>query len=272
MITSTANARVKRLVSLMKKRRSRDQEEIFLAEGPRMFRETPLDRVREVYLSEGFRKKEPGILEELKKTQVSVEILSDSVFSRVSDTQTPQGVLAVVERREADLREMTEDGCPLLLILDGLQDPGNLGTILRTGEGAGVTGVILSSDCVDIYNPKTIRSTMGSIYRVPVCRVKDITETLKEMKEIGICTYAAHLEGQNNYDQEDFTKPCAFLIGNEGNGLREEVAEAADRWIQIPMKGQVESLNAAIAAAVLMFEAGRQRRVGAKKIALWQEV
>ena len=120
----------------------------------------------------------------------------------------------------------------------------------------------MSSDCVDIYNPKTIRSTMGSVYRMPFCRVRDLPGALKEMKQKGICAYAAHLEGQNSYDQEDFTVPCAFLIGNEGNGLREEVAAAADCWIRIPMRGQVESLNAAVAAAVLMFEASRQRRVG----------
>ena len=95
---------------------------------------------------------------------------------------------------------------------------------------------------------------------MPVCRCRDLTEALTEMKKKGILTYAAHLEGKNSYDQEDYRKPCAFLIGNEGNGLRREVAEAADRWIRIPMKGQVESLNAAVAATVLMFEASRQRR------------
>lgn len=262
MITSAANAKVKRLVNLMKKRRSRDQEKVFLAEGPRMFRETPLERVREVYVSEGFQQKEPRIAADLRARRVPVETLAEAVFARVSDTQTPQGILAVVERRESDLDAMLGSGSPLLLVLDGLQDPGNVGTILRTGEGAGVTGVILSSDCVDIYNPKTIRSTMGSIYRVPFCRVSDLAAVLGEVKRKGIRTYAAHLDGEKDYDQEDFRSPCAFLIGNEGNGLRAETAEAADRWIRIPMKGQVESLNAAIAAAVLMFEAGRQRRVG----------
>ena len=262
MITSTANAKVKRLVGLMKKRRLRDQENVFLTEGPRMFHEAPKKRVREVYLSEGFLKKEAGVIEELKEWRIPVEILTDHVFSHVSDTQTPQGILAVVERQEASLDKVTGGECPLILVLDSLQDPGNLGTVLRTGEGAGVTGVVLSSDCVDIYNPKTIRSTMGSVYRMPFCRVRDLPGALKEMKQKGICAYAAHLEGQNSYDQEDFTVPCAFLIGNEGNGLREEVAAAADCWIRIPMRGQVESLNAAVAAAVLMFEASRQRRGG----------
>ena len=260
MITSTANGKVKRLVNLVKKRKTRDQEGVFVTEGPRMFEEAPRERVREVYFSESFLGKAPEIWEKVKSSGIPAEILSDHVFSHVSDTQTPQGVLAVVDRKEAALEQILSETDPLLLVLDGLQDPGNLGTILRTGEGAGVTGIILGGDCVDLYNPKTIRSTMGSVYRMPVCRCRDLTEALTEMKEKGILTYAAHLEGKNSYDQEDYQKPCAFLIGNEGNGLRREVAEAADRWIRIPMKGQVESLNAAVAATVLMFEASRQRR------------
>ena len=118
----------------------------------------------------------------------------------------------------------------------------------------------MSKDCVDVYNPKVIRSTMGSIYRVPLWYAKDLKAAVRQIKERGICTYAAHLEGQVFYDKADYTGPCAFLIGNEGNGLRKEVAELADAYIRIPMEGQVESLNAAIAATVLMFEAGRQRR------------
>ena len=113
---------------------------------------------------------------------------------------------------------------------------------------------------VDIYNPKTIRSTMGSVYRMPFCYVEDLPDAVREMKENGILTYAAHLEGRRDYDEEDYRRPCAFLIGNEGNGLTREVAQLADAYIRIPMKGQVESLNAAVAASVLMFEAARQRR------------
>ena len=149
---------------------------------------------------------------------------------------------------------------PLLLVLDQIQDPGNLGTIVRTAEGAGVTGIVMSQDCVDMYNPKVVRSTMGAAYRVPFCYVDDLAEEVKQMKEAGICAYAAHLEGKNSYDEEDYRKASAFLIGNEGNGLRDEVADQAQVYIRIPMKGQVESLNAAVATAILTFEAARQRR------------
>ena len=149
---------------------------------------------------------------------------------------------------------------PRLILKRALQDPGNLGTIFRTAEAAGVTGIIMSRDCVDIYNPKTIRSTMGALYRMPFVYVEDLRETIHTLKEKNIKSYAAHLDGKNTYDKEDYRQGTAFLIGNEGNGLREEIAQCADTWIRIPMCGQVESLNAAVAATVLMFEVSRQRR------------
>lgn len=149
----------------------------------------------------------------------------------------------------------------LFMILEDLQDPGNLGTILRTGEGAGVTGVIMSRTSVDVFNPKVIRSTMGSVYRMPIIYVNSIEdEVLPLLKEKGITTYAAHLEGRNDYDKECYTKGTAFLIGNEGNGLSEHLTERADTLIKIPMQGKVESLNAAMASGILMYEAYRQRR------------
>ena len=114
---------------------------------------------------------------------------------------------------------------------------------------------------VDVYNPKTIRSTMGSVYRVPFVSVEDISFVIKEMQEKGVCVYAAHLAGKVYYEAFDYRKSTAFLIGNEGNGLRKETADCADALIRIPMEGSVESLNAAVASSVLLYEAYRQRRV-----------
>ena len=147
-----------------------------------------------------------------------------------------------------------------LMVLENLQDPGNLGTILRAGEGAGITGLIMSRDTVDIYNPKVIRSTMGSVFRVPFFYTDDLEQTVLDLKARGIRVFAAHLAGKNNYEQEDYTGNTAFLIGNEGNGLTEKLSSMADTWVKIPMAGKVESLNAAIAASILMFETARQRR------------
>ena len=261
MITSTSNARVKRLVNLKKKKKARDEERVFLVEGIRMFREVPTDQLEEVYVSESFYKKEKDTVEAvLQGTGIRPEELSDTVYAYASDTKTPQGVLCVVRQMEYPLEKVITGQCPMIMVLEHLQDPGNLGTILRTAEGAGVTGIVMDRECVDIYNPKTIRSTMGSIYRMPFCYVEDLKAAIGSLKEAGIGVYAAHLDGRHDYDEEDYGRPCAFLIGNEVNGLSQETAELADIYIKIPMEGQVESLNAAIAASVLMFEAGRQRR------------
>ena len=257
MISSTSNPQVKRLLQLQKKSKARNEEKVFIVEGIRMFSEVPRDRVEKVYISESLYNKKK---EELDLQNLPYEVLSDSVFQHVSDTKTPQGILCVVKQTFHKVDELLKVENPHFMVLDNLQDPGNLGTIVRTAEGAGVDAVFLSKESVDIYNPKTIRSTMGSIYRMPVVYVEDLLELLDVFKKTGIKSYAAHLEGKNSYDQESYENGTAILIGNEGNGLRDEVSNKADIWVQIPMKGQVESLNAAIAASVLMFEVARQRR------------
>lgn len=262
MITSNNNVKVKQLMNWQKKRKAREEDGIYIVEGIRMFAEAPEEEVLAVYVSESFSKKRGEELK-LEKWGKKLEILSDSVYEHVSDTKTPQGVLVVMKQKHYSVEEVIgkKDGKEqLLMILDNLQDPGNLGTILRTGEAAGVTGIILSNDCVDIYNPKVIRSTMGSIYRMPFLYVEDLPQMIQRLHEQKIHTYAAHLKGQHSYEEEDFTEAAAFLIGNEGNGLRDEVADSAEIYVRIPMCGKVESLNAAIAATVLMFEAARQRR------------
>lgn len=267
MISSTANSRVKRLVALVQKAKMRREEQLFVVEGVRMFCEAPGKWIKEVYVSESFLQKcgkEPELKERLKKYQY--EVLTDDVYKKVSDTQTPQGVLCVLSMpcyalaEYADRWAADSQKAPFLVLLEDLQDPGNLGTILRAGEGAGVDGVIMTRQTVDIYNPKVIRATMGSIYRVPFFVEENMAETINFLREKGILVYAAHLDDSVDYDEPDYTKPTAFLVGNEGNGLRRETAEQAAQYIKIPMAGQVESLNAAAAATILMYEAARQRR------------
>ena len=260
MITSTANQKIKRILKLQKKAKARNEEGIFIVEGIRMTKEAPEDRIKELYISETFLQKYPDLPEHLKK---KAEMVSYPVFAHMSDTKTPQGILGVIRRMSWTMDELLhgEDGrAPFLMVLDHLQDPGNLGTIFRTAEGAGVTGVILGSNCADLYQPKVIRSTMGSIYRMRAVCVDDMKETVRLLKQHGIHTYAAHLDDSRFYDEEDYTKPTAFLIGNEGNGLPEEICAEAEHKIKIPMHGQVESLNAAMAAGILMYEVCRQRR------------
>lgn len=257
MITSASNAQIKNLIQLQKKGKARREQDVFVAEGIKMYREAPKELVERVYISKSFSEREEAA--ELLDCR-NLEIVEDRIFQAAADTKTPQGILAVIRRQHYTLQQVTAGKAPMLMVLENLQDPGNLGTILRTGEGAGVTGIILSADTVDIYNPKTIRSTMGSIYRMPFCYAENLGQVIGELKRRGITVYAAHLKGTKDYDAPDYRKGCGFLIGNEGNGLTEELAAQADEYIRIPMCGRVESLNAAVASAVLMYEAFRQRR------------
>lgn len=257
MITSTSNQQMKNLAQLMKKSKERKNQKSFVVEGTKMFREAPKEWVKAVYAAESFAAvpEHREVLEDY-----SYEVVSDSVFKSVSDTKTPQGVLAIVQQPFYELSELMQGDKTQLLVLESVQDPGNLGTMIRTGEGAGVTGVIMNQTTVDLFNPKTIRSTMGSIYRMPFYVTDHLPETINYVKEQGVSCYAAHLKGTMSYDDPDYVRACAFFIGNEGNGLSTEIASLADTYIRIPMEGRVESLNAAISAALLMYECSRQRR------------
>ena len=258
MITSISNPRVKAVVQLQKKRKLREEKGVFIVEGIRMFQEIPHKDMLEVYVSESFYKKHTQLLVD---QGVDLEVVSDLVFQKISDTKTPQGILSIVRRSEYTLEEIIQHPQANILVLDGLQDPGNVGTIVRTGEAAGITGVILTRDTVDLFQAKTIRSTMGSIFRMPYIYVDDIVDTIIQIKQKNISIFAAHLDGKIWYTDVNYSSQIALLIGNEGNGLRKEVAELADTWVRIPMEGEIESLNAAIAATVLMYEVYRQRRV-----------
>lgn len=255
MIESKNNQQIRNLLKLKKQSKERKKQKVFLVEGIRMFQEVPKDRVVKAYATKSFFDKH-----EILFAGVSYELVDDKIFKEISDTVTPQGVLAIVRQKQWKLDEILGiSSQPCLLILENIQDPGNLGTMIRTGEGAGVTGVIMSRDTVDIYNPKVIRSTMGSIYRVPFFYAEDLKEVMKELNEHKIHSYAARLDGENVY-QSNLKESCAFMIGNEGNGLSDDLSAMAERYIRIPMCGQVESLNAAIAATVLMYETMRQRQ------------
>lgn len=269
-ITSTSNPAIRQLAQLMKKPKLRDEQDLFIVEGIKMYQEAPRGRLIATYASESFYQKHRGLL---PADGGPLTLLSDRVFESVSDTRSPQGILCLVRQSHYTWRELlgegtAVEGCaqetahrqPLIMALENLQDPGNLGTIVRTAEGAGVTGILLSDTCVDLYNPKVIRSTMGSIYRMPFCYVTDFRGTLQSLKRSGVRWYAAHLKGTDAHDRQDYTGPTGFLIGNESRGLTDETAALADCYIRIPMCGRVESLNAAVASAILMYEANRQRR------------
>lgn len=263
MITSSGNPRVKQVVRWQTGAKERRSAGVFLTEGFKMLEEAPPEWIREAYVAEGALERalsQPVLREKLDKA--GYEVVPDGIFAKMSDTQTPQGVLCVMNRPQYSLEQMLSAPAPLLAVLENLQDPGNLGTIVRTGEGAGITGVIMSRQTVDIFNPKTIRATMGSIYRVPFLYADSLADTIAKLHQKGIHTYAAHLAGKRYYDGFSFCQGTAFFIGNEGNGLSSETAGLAEEYLKIPMEGRVESLNAAVAASLLMYEAHRQRNAG----------
>ena len=261
IITSANNGQMKNIVALQKKAKERRSQRAFVVEGPRMAFEAPKEWLKALYVSEHFCQ-DPDNMALLEAYGGSYTVVSDSVLKAVSDTQSPQGVLAIVAMPSYELEDLLQGDQTHLLILESVQDPGNLGTMLRTGEGAGATGIVMNKTTVDLFNPKTIRSTMGSLYRMPFYVAEDLPSVMKDLQSRGVKLYAAHLRGQMSYDDPDYTGPCGFLIGNEGNGLSDEIADLADAYIRIPMEGKVESLNAAISATLLMYECSRQRRRG----------
>lgn len=254
MITSSDNKNVKYVAKLLTKAKERRNEDVYIVEGPRMFSEAPSEDIVKVFVSEDY-KGDTGRLTSLGDD--IVEYVSGDVFRKMTDTLTPQGILCIMKQKHYDLKEILPalPEKPIIMLLENLQDPGNLGTIMRTAEGAGVSLVLMSKDTVDLYNPKTVRSTMGSIYRVPFIYTDDIKGSIEQIKKLGIPCFAAHLKGKRAYYEADYSNGACFFIGNEGNGLTDETAGLADEYLIIPMEGKLESLNAAVSAALFMYKA-----------------
>ena len=263
-ISSPSNEKIKAVIQLQTKASVRKKQELFVIEGIKMYEEIPEEDLQMTYVSEQFWEeniKSGKISDKIRKrlNKQDYIIVADNVFKNMSDTVTPQGIMAIVKQKKYELSDiLDEKKNQVFMVLEGLRDPGNMGTIIRTAEGAGIAGIIVNKETVDVYNPKVIRSTMGSIYRVPIVVSEDLEATLEEMSKSGVTLFAAHLKGEVYYTDGQFSGSTAFLIGNEANGLSEKISKKADKLIKIPMEGQVESLNASVAAAILMYEAKRQ--------------
>lgn len=258
------------ITELQKKAATRRSSGLYVIEGPKMAGELPVEDAENVYVTKSFiASVHADICRQLLQS-VPYEIIQDSEMKQLSDTVTPQGILVVArQRRVKGIRAITEQGAnPLLLILESIQDPGNLGTIIRMAEAAGISGIIANRETVDIYSPKVVRSTMGALLRMPVAVVDDIVRAAEGLREgtytsgRAVHIYAARLDGAVDYAIVDYREPTAIMIGNEAHGLSDELSEQADSNIIIPMCGTTESLNAAVAASVISFEAARQRRLG----------
>ncbi|MBR2822353.1 MAG: RNA methyltransferase [Clostridia bacterium] len=253
-ITSLKNPRILAWKSL-KEPRGRKAHRAFLAEGKRMAEEAlrsgfPVRALllREDCLKDGMDALAAANLPE----QPPVFLLPEHVFSAVCDTKTPQGVAAVLDLQPKPLSGNR------FLALDGLQDPGNVGTILRTADAAGFDGAILSPDCADVFSPKVLRATMGSIFRVGLSFPESLPERLEALKREGFSVLSSQLDGEPFYARQGVGEKVVLVIGNEGSGVSGPVRAVATHRLRLPMRGGAESLNAAIAAGIMMYELTRE--------------
>ena len=279
IISSTKNEKIKNISALLKSKKARDEQGVFVIEGIRIFKDTlktASEYVESIFISESIlgdniTQKDhislnstiTALFSVSLPDTISIYVVKDSVLDSVSGTVTTQGVIAIVRKPQITLDRLLDISKTVssinpqkirLLILENIQDPGNLGTMLRTAEAAGMTGIIMSGDCTDIFSPKVVRASMGSIFRMPFVYCEDFIKALNKIKEKGITIYAAYLHGGVPYKEIEFDSNYAILIGNEGNGLTDSAVNAANKRVFIPMSGEIESLNAAVAAAILMYK------------------
>lgn len=266
MITSNSNQKIKNVISLITSSKARKEQKKYVVEGIKMFLEAPLDLIDEIYVSESFigSKESVESKNSLKPEAIKAlsnsnyEVVTDQVFKKMSDTVSPQGILCVIKKVDYKIEKLISNKDRLrILVLEGIQDPGNLGTMIRTSEAAGFDFILADKNTVDVYNTKVIRSTMGSVYRIPVLYTDDLLNGISILKANGVFSYAAHLKGNKFFNEIEYSNKSAIYIGNEGKGLSDVISDTADVLVKIPMEGKVESLNAAVAASLMMFEVKR---------------
>ena len=250
IIESNQNKIIKEVNSL-KAKKERDKTGLFILEGKRLVDEIPNSwEIKYLLKAESYS-------EDINFENVYT--VKDSLFEKISETVNPQGILAVCHIKEFDVTNVDYSNSPFFVVLENVTDPGNMGTLFRTADAAGADGIFLSKGCVDIYNPKVIRATMGSIFHLPIYRNLNLMDLMEDFKNNNVKTLAAHLKGTSTPYKVDMTTACAVIIGNEANGLSDEISEMASDLVKIPMPGKAESMNAGIAGGILIYEAVRQR-------------
>jgi len=258
MLTSVHNELVKHVVAL-KRRKEREEAREFAIEGLRLVREGLLRRapLKRIFYTPGKDSVEE-LLTEARRLKIPCQEVSEHVLAKMSSTETPQGILAVVQQHDRTWDDVKLDS-RLFLVIDGIQDPGNLGSILRTALACGITEVCLTQGTVDLYNPKVLRSTMGAIFAVTALRDQTPERVLEECRKRALNLLVADMGGDVVYETDIKEKlPVALVVGNEGNGPSPLFKEHAALKVAIPMANEVESLNVGVATAVLLYEMRRQ--------------
>ena len=258
MITSTRNPKIQDIRALQSRAKRRREVGAFIIEGVRLAEEALAVGwpVQLAIYTKGLDQRGQRIIRRLRDAKVSLEEVSEDVMTAASDTPSPQGILMQLPAGSLEINERLR----LALVLDAIQDPGNLGTLLRSAVAAGAGAALLGPGCADAFSPKVLRAGMGAHFTMPILELDwgQIGDLLRTQE---LPLYVAEVSGGQRYDQVDMTQPLALLVGNEAHGAGDEARLLAHDGVHIPIPGEVESLNAAVAGSVLLFEAARQRRV-----------
>jgi RNA methyltransferase, TrmH family len=263
MLTNIGSERV-RSVRALSRRAVREREHLFLAEGPQSVREVVVhrpDTVQDVYFEAQQGPWQPAVLDAARRCGLPVRQVSHEVLAAMSDTPSPQGVLAVCRPLDVQLDAVLSQRPRLLMILTHVRDPGNAGTVIRSADAAGADAVVLSDSSVDIYNPKVVRSTAGSLFHLPIVTGVALSAALDRVRAAGLALLAADGAGPSLLGEVDLARPHAWVMGNEAWGLEPDVTAACDLVVAVPIYGKAESLNLAMAATLCLYvSAGAQRK------------
>jgi TrmH family RNA methyltransferase len=256
LIQDPSQAEIKGVAKLTKKE-ARSETGLFLLEGPQGLKEA-LERpklIEKLFATENFEQKYPELISRARDSRVNVNLVSESVLKELSDTTTPQGVVAVCQQFHVSIEDVLASKPKLVAFLAQIRDPGNAGTVLRAADAAGADAVMFSKGSVDIYNPKVVRSTTGSMFHLPFVIDADIPTSLDSFKKAGLVVLGADVTGNSlaSLESAELAKPTLWLFGNEAWGLEPEVSALADKLVQVPIFGAAESLNLATAASVCMY-------------------
>lgn len=252
-ITSRDNKTVK-LVRALERKKERVKRGLYFAEGVRLVKEAVRDAeedIQFILVSSSFAEKNEFFINSLDESGKTVYTAKDVIFQSMCRTETPQGIGAVLKMRPTQNQWMGTER--YILLIDGVSDPGNLGTMIRTAEAAGVDKVCIFEGSADLYNPKTVRATMGSLFRVPFW-IGSAEEIFPELKRLGFQIFAAALHHSVPAETVEIPSKRAVIIGSEARGVSETVLQMADTCVRIDMKGRVESLNASVAAGILLYQ------------------
>ncbi|WP_413852995.1 TrmH family RNA methyltransferase [Candidatus Ruminimicrobium bovinum] len=252
-ITSMSNNIIREVLSLHNKK-FRDEKDLFIVEGKKQTEEIEHDwQICYFVATKEFENK--------IQNNGKIYYVSDSVFKKISTTVTPQGIMAIVKKKNFDIDKITNKQNGLFVILDCLQDPGNLGTIIRSSAAFGVDGIFISKNSIDVFSDKVVRSTTGAIFKVPIITECNILEIVKILKNKNITVYSLDLKAKKYISQIKFNMSAAIIIGNEAKGIEKSIIEKSDEKIKIKMTKNIESLNASVACSIALYEISKQKNL-----------